>query len=259
MKGNLVSLFIWFLLVQQFTFEVNSQTLKIAMGDGRPYIFEENRTIRQDLPGFSIEIVQAAFNKLGWEVEFIALPFSRQMAETEKGNMDGIMALLHSDAPTFIFPNQPVGIAKNCFYAHKYNTWRYQDIASLDQIRFGVINAYSYGPIDNYVQANNMKNIMTVSGHDKDVINRLIKLLSINRIDAFIDAESVIEYHLDQQKFTSIINVGCIATREAFLAFSPKLVHSKARALKFDQAVNELRKTGELQIILDKYQELDWQ
>lgn len=238
---------------------VAAETLKIATGDGRPYIFTDGQTVDAQRPGFSIEIIQAAFEQLGWHAEFEALPFSRQISATEAGAYDAMVTMFISDAPHFIFPRKSIGIARNCFFTLAESNFFYVRAESLDGIRFGVANGYSYGAIDNYIAANKNHNVITVSGNDKEVVERMLGLLTAKRIEAFIEAEFVVEYHLAEKGLVgAVVNAGCASHLEAFIGFSPAKSESVQRAEQFDRALSQLRASGELASILQRYKVEDW-
>jgi len=240
------------------THPAHSEKITIATGDGRPYIFTDGLEVLPEKPGFSIEIVMAASALLGWDTQFVVLPFSRQVLNTHHGNYDGMMAIFHSDAPHFTFPEQPIGIARNCFYTRKDSSFIFTSEHSLDVIKFAVTNGYTYGEIDAYIEKNRLGNIVTMSGEDKHVAERLIAMLKTKRIDAFIEAEAVIDYHLKEKSIADVVNAGCTPTLDAFIAFSPVLDTSHSRAKAFDRAVTALRHNGDLQRILNRYNVKDW-
>jgi polar amino acid transport system substrate-binding protein len=99
---------------------------------------------------------------------------------------------------------------------------------------------------------------VTLSGEDEAVVPRLVKMLQDGRIDAFIEAEAVVNHYLKQQRIKSLVMAGCTATFEAFVGFSPVNPKSKERAELFDKAVMELRKEGKIAEILSNYDVADW-
>ena len=61
----------------------NYKQLTFTTGDWRPYIFEVDGTVGPNKPGFSIEIVNAVFVKMGYDLRYVTAPFLRQMQEVE--------------------------------------------------------------------------------------------------------------------------------------------------------------------------------
>lgn len=66
----------------------NGATLAVSVGWNKPpYVIEENDT------GFEIELVRAIFNKMGYRLSFIYVPFARSHYLLEKGKIDVAMTL----------------------------------------------------------------------------------------------------------------------------------------------------------------------
>lgn len=248
------SVFLYLLQIRQ----LEAETLTIATGDGRPYIFFEQGQIQDERPGFSIEILMAVAKVLGWKLNFEVMPFSRQLIANRAGQVDGHIATFKSDAPDLIFPAEPIGVASNCFFALRGSAFRFPSRVPMDKFKIGVTNGFTYGLIDQYIEENAAKNIVSLSGEDKDVLLRLIDMLLERRIDTFIDADPVVRFHLKERQISELENVGCTTTFDAFIAFSPNKPESKERVKKFDKAVSLLRSSGELQQILDRYGAKDW-
>lgn len=237
---------------------LHAESLTIGTGDGRPYIFVKRNVIDIEKPGFSIEIVNAISDKLDWGVQYAVMPFSRQVVSTQKGETDALMAVFKSDAPDLVYPDEPIGVASNCFFKREDNDFHFPDRRALDEVRIGVTNGFTYGLIDEFVAENRFNNIVTLSGDDKDVVQRLITMTLEGKIDTFIEAEAVVNYHLQEKHIKDLVNAGCTRTFKAYIAFSPVKPGSVQRAKRFDQAMTELRMSGELAMILAKYGTKDW-
>ncbi|WP_341661368.1 transporter substrate-binding domain-containing protein [Vibrio sp.] len=246
-------------LVLLFCVGLQAKPLTFATGDWRPYIFEKNDTLDVNHPGFSIEIVDRVFAKLGYQITYKTPPFSRQLVDTERGVYAALVGLIVSDAPDFIYPTESVGQINNCFYTRNGNEWKFNGIPSLDAVNLGVINSYSYGVIDDYVGQNRTGNVIAISGSEENMLERLFSMLEAGRIDVVIDDSSVVTHYLKSASLTDQFQVvGCLGAVPAMIGFSPALPESKELAQKFSLGVQELRHSGELQEILNKYGIVDW-
>lgn len=227
---------------------------------GDPLFFEEKGAVDQTTPGFSIEIVKSVFTKAGYQVKFVALPFTRQITMTIEGKFAGLVGLYKSDAPDLKYPREPIAMTKNCFYVIPDNNWKYMDLTSLKSIKLGVINGYTYGVIDDYVEKNKVSpNVTIVAGLETDMVGRLFQLLISKRLDTFPEDESVVNYHLSKRiDKIEVKQAGCLPKEPAFIGFSPKLKSVDEVTKLFDLAIVEMRKTGALQKILTKYGASDW-
>ncbi len=230
----------------------------IGTGDGRPFIFTENGSVLPTNPGLSIEILQAVANEHNWALTFAEMPFIRQVSATRSGQIDGLVAVFKDDAPDLVYPDEPIAMAQNCFFINAGAPFHYQSTESLNDIILGVTNGYHYGEIDDYVAQNSKKNILKVSGEDKASLSTLLRLLQVNRIDAFIETSRVVEHAIKAQNIKNIKKAGCTAPMYAYVAFTPDLDVSVSLANDIDATVTRLRASGELDAILKKYGVDDW-
>lgn len=242
-----------------FSLHANAENITIVLGDGPPYINEYQGSLRNSDPGFSVELVTAALKLSGISVQYQIKPFLRQLGAVRNGKAHGMIGLVESDAPDFIFPNNAVGIAKDCFYTLKKSDWRYGgSVKELESIHLAIVNGYTYGEIDSYLSSANASNITKIKAEDGIAAVRMIRLLTLGRIDVFIESHLVVRQHLIAHKDTNIIEAGCLSEKEVKIGFSPKIDYSNLLAKKFDYGVDILRRTGELKKILKRYDVEDW-
>ncbi|MFY7905685.1 MAG: hypothetical protein ACOVO0_06055, partial [Burkholderiaceae bacterium] len=93
-----------------------------------------------------------------------------------------------------------------------------------------------------------------------DILARQARKLAANRIGAFIENENVLRYAATRVPELNAVEVaGCMPGQDPlFVGYSSK--HPKAREIKaqVDSYLANLRKTGELSRLLDKYQVAPW-
>lgn len=215
-------------------------------------------------PGYFIEIAKAALEPAGHKIEYVALNWARAIASTRAGSYDGIVGSGKADARDFVFPDNELGVANNCFWVLPNETWTYSGLPSLNGMSFGVINVYSYGEeIDAYIKANekDSKKVDVVSGENSLEIN--LKKLHAGRIKAVLEEESVVKSYLFRKKLSPdlVKKAGqCIHdnARQLYVAFSPKLPKAKEYAQLISDKVAEMRKDGSLKTLLAKYGLTDW-
>lgn len=229
-----------------------SEKIHLVADEWCPFNCQPN----SERPGFMIEIAKLIFEKEGHQIQYSTLPWPRAVKKTRHGMYDGIIGAFRSDAPDFTFPRNNQGSSRNCFYTLQDSTWKYSNLESLDSINLGVINSYSYGSIlDDYIQKNKTKSVFQISGKD-DLRDRLVKLMRLGRIDAFVEAETVMKYYLHEHfnLKDSIKQVGCFdQTLKLYIAFSPKNKKSKYYANLLSNGTDELRRTGQLAKIMQRY------
>ncbi len=214
----------------------------------------------QNSEGYLIDIARAIFEKRGVTVISKSIPWARAVAETRDGKYTAIAGAYKTDAPDFLYPVDEQGIGVDVFFALKETKWGYDGIDSLNNITLGVVKDYSYGKaIDDYIfkNINDISKINILPG-DNMLLPRTLKLLRQKRITAFIENKYVFYYTLKHNEIKDIKEVGTRGSDKLYIAFSPKNPRSKEYALILSEGMSEIRTSGELKKILDKYGLKDW-
>ena len=218
-----------------------------------------------DKPGYMIEIAQVVFKKAGHTVDYQELNWSRAILETREGKHAAIVGAAKGDAPDFMFPDEPLGVMQNVFWAKKGTTWRFQGVESLQQVRLGVIQDYDYGEIINAYVEEHQKNtlqVQIVSGTDGLEIN--IRKLERGRINVTLEDQNVFAMKASELgKLELFENIGpggeqSVEENFVYLAFSPANPKSKEYAQILSEGIKAIRASGDLQRILARYGLKDW-
>lgn len=226
-------------------------------------------------PGYMVEIAKRAFASMKMEVEYKTLAWPRAIVDARDNKIDGIIGSATTDAPDFVFPAEPLGVTKNCFYALPDSKWSYKGPESLPEITIGTIKGYAYGePFDAYVAEQEKlveekkksgkkasqfsEKIQVVSGDTALELN--YKKLQAKRIDAFIEEQNVLKRYMQSNKLSenSIKNMGCIKEDKIYIAFGPKNPHAQTYAKLLGDTIAGMRKDGSLKKLLDQYGLQDW-
>ena len=145
-----------------------------------------------------------------------------------------------------------MGYSQNCFFVKKGSAWKYGGLSTLEKLNtLGAVNGYTYNDeVDGFI-AKNAKKIDAAPGEDALGVNT--KKVVAGRTDAFIEDLNVTEAYLKENKITNIENAGCIESVPLYTAFSFKNSKSKKYIEEINAGLDRLRKSGELQKILDSY------
>jgi polar amino acid transport system substrate-binding protein len=236
----------------------HAEQLTFMTGDWRPYIFEEGGSVDPKMPGYSVEIVNAIFTKLGHQVSYKTAPFLRQIQEVEKGSYSALVGVYNEEAPNLIFPEEAIGMTRNCFYTKLDQTWQYENLDSLPLVRIATVGGYIYGEIDDYVEAND-ESVIKLLGSEADMMKRLTELVDIDRATAFVQDVSVAEYFFKIEGLQGRYKkAGCLPFIEIMIGFSPNDPRTANFVQEFDARLAEMRGSGELEMILNKYGIADW-
>lgn len=246
-------------LLMFYSVHTQAESLLFTTEDWRPFVFADANNVQAQMPGFSVEIVNAAFRNMGYSIDYQPKPFKRQIKETQSGKYAGIVGLLASDAPNLVYPKEGVGEIRNCFYVGKHSRWHYEQPESLRQVVLGVVGGYTYGVIDSHIWQYRDSQIYVYSGDNDKALSRLTELLQAERINVVVEDEAVMEFYLIQSgQKDSVKQVGCLEAQPAMVGFTPKDSRAQQWADEFDIQLDSMRKSGELRRILSKYGVSDW-
>lgn len=235
-------------------FPVVADTVTIRADNWYPM----NGTPGSALPGFMIEIAQQTLAKGGHTVDYALMPWERALYSAQKGQIDCVVGAYKSDAPDLLFPENSQGVDTVAAYVKKGSPWRYSSIDALPSIKLGAISGYSYGDaIDAYVESHPQQVQLTVGD---TALEQNMKKLAAGRIDALIESPSVFSAKLKELKMEGQFEqAGTLSDVEnLYVACSPVKESSKIYVKLISEGTEELRKSGELAKILEKYGLKDW-
>jgi len=237
------------------------KTISIVSDEWCPYVCND-----KNKPGFFIEVASEVFTNAGYKFEYTFLPWQRALDEANKGNFDGVAIVNKVEGADFLLQEEPLGITIFKFFVKAGNKWRYKDIKSLESITLGVMEDIDYGmAITDYVEKNkhNPERIQTISA--ETTFDKNVKKVLAGRIDAFFEDKFVLGHYLKQHGMEDkIVDAGTsvdpnyLDEEYLYIGFSKKKPDSKAKAVVLSNGIKELRKSGKLKIILDKYGVTDW-
>jgi polar amino acid transport system substrate-binding protein len=249
--------FALFLCQTVFSGALKAETITLVADAWPPFngIPESNRE------GYMVDIVREIFTEQGYGIHYKLLPWKRAVAETRKGNFDGVIGASPSDAVGFIFPEQELTRNVLSFYVKKDNPWKYTGVESLQQLSLGVIHGYDYRQwLNDYVSkhSKDKQQVQIVTGEDP--LRRNLKKLINNRLDVIVDNEAAIRSVAKSMGILADIKAAGYGTEPSFcyIAFTPNRPSSKQYADILSQGIISMRKSGRLQEILDKYGLQDW-
>lgn len=213
-----------------------------------------------DRPGYGIEITKEIFAKAGHTIEYKTMAWIRALDECRKGTAVAVIGTSHDESPDFVFPQEHVGVSDNTLVVKKGNPWRYDGVATLERVKLGVIQGYTYGgDIGGYIKAKEKdKARVDLIGGDNGLDQNLKKLIA-GRIEATLDSSPVLGYKLAQMGLADKVDlVGTADPDQIYVAFSPQAAKAKEYAEIFDKGLAEMRASGRLKEILARYSVPDW-
>jgi polar amino acid transport system substrate-binding protein len=213
-----------------------------------------------DKPGYGIEVAKEIFAKAGHTVEYKNLAWARALEDGRKGAIVAVIGADKKEAADYVFPNESIAVIDNTFVVKKGSAWKYAGAASLEKVKLGAIQGYSYsGEVGDYINANvkNAARIDMVGGDNALEMN--LKKLAAGRLDATVDAKPVLAYKLLKMNLADKVEfAGSVDPSDIYIAFSPANPKSKEYAAILDKGLAEMRASGRLKQILSSYGVTDW-
>lgn len=234
----------------------HADTITLRADEWCPY----NCAADSDKPGYGVEIAKEIFTKAGHTLDYKTLAWARALDECRKGTVAAVIGTSKNESPDFVFPAEHILVSDNTFVVKKGNAWRYAGNASLEKLKVGVIQGYAYdGEVGKYIETNAKdKAKMDVIGGDNALEQNLKKLVA-GRIDATVDAKAVVSYKILQMGLGDKVELaGSVDPSQNYIAFSPAHPKAKEYAAILDKGIAEMRASGRLKQILDRYGVSDW-
>ncbi len=225
---------------------VYAETIKIAAEDDWvPYA-------KKDGTGLANEIIKAAFESLGINVEYTVLPYARVLHYIEKGSyVAGFNVPLDKQSKAkYIMGGKKIFDAVSAYYNSKD---RPLNAKSRNELRggktIGVVRGYGYG--DHYLKLVE-KGLIKEDVANSEISN--LKKLAVGRIDGTIIYDKTASILIKQLKLKSNIEFAFQNEKTPiYLAFSKKHPDGQYYADKFDEGMAKIENNGVYQRILKSY------
>jgi len=219
-------------------------------------------TCAEDAPqqGYLVDLLRAAFEPLGYRIDYRVMPWPRALRETQMGRATVALGATPSNARDLVLPELPAGRDESTFAVRRDSPWRYTGIEDLAGITLGVTADYTYFPeVDSWIERHRgQPERIDVATGGSPLANSLRKLES-GRIDAFIENRNVLLHASSRHPTRLGIRMeGRIPGDDIVIGFSPLSSRDSALAGVFDERLKALRTSGELDAILSRYGLEDW-
>lgn len=238
----------------------NDKEIDIRADEWCPY----NCDPSSDKPGYMIEIAKSVLESKGYSIKYQIMNWARSIKFSEEGKIDGIIGATKADSPDSVFPSVELGRYNDSFFTLKDSAWKYQNIESLTKAssKIGVIKDYGYQPELKKFIEDNPKYFHFATGEQP--LSLLINMLMTKRIEALTENPQVFYYTLESMKISKdkIAFAGKHeVSSDLYIAFSShpsKIKKSQEIAKLLSEGIEELRKSGKLKEILNRYGLEDW-
>jgi polar amino acid transport system substrate-binding protein len=213
--------------------------------------------------GFTTDIARSIFESLGYEVKFYALPWARAAAQALSGELNGVLSAGKDETPLLLFPEIEIALQSDCFIGRKNDEWMPTGADSFVNRHTIVFRGWANEIAYRKAMGDKLyEELFDEFSIDENYMQRVVNMVKLNRAQAFWMDINVFNYYrtrhvalfADQFK-----NLGCIKFQNLYLAFSPAYPELSEKLMsEFDTGMALLRKSGELNGILQNYGLSDW-
>lgn len=204
-------------------------------------------------PGYVIELLREIFEPQGIKIDYQVMPWAEALQAAAAGQIDGVIGANATEAAKLLIGTESIGEPQFSLFVRKDNPWIYQNMRSLQSVRLGAVEGYSYWEsIDGYIKKSASPAVKFYSGNTPAV--DALADLSSGRIDVFVESVMVFYWALKTtgQKISDYRAAYTEPTEPLYVAFArnkPGLGYVR----KMDEGLARLRASGRYDAILGKY------
>jgi len=248
--------FLALLLLMSLGFAEAGEKLTFVGDEWPPF----NNALDAASEGYFIDIARAIYEPLGYEVNYHVVPWKRSVRMVKSGHFNALLGPFKSEAPGFIFPDEEIGRVALSFFTRASSKWVFAGLDSLKGKKIGIVQDYDYRPWLQKYRKKHPDSFIVLAGQTATENN--MKLLLRNRIDIIPSNEPSFLYRakkagdLAKIRLAGRDNIG--ESKKLYIAFSPNDDSSAKYASIFSQGLRQLRVSGKLNTILEKYGLIDW-
>lgn len=244
------------LLILIFSTQLSAHVISIRTDIWCPYACDP----KAEQQGFMIDIAREIFKKNGYSIDYQVMNWARAIEEVKIGKYDALIGADNTSAQGFEFPVTPIAQNANYFWTLKNDDWFFHEESYLKEKKIGIVNGYSYGSFHDDLIKKKHPAYLNVTGYMP--LKRMIQMVESKRLDGFVENPHVLyQYLKDLKKSPELFRMASVDITDhpdLFIAFSPAKAKSREYAKMMDEGMVELRRTGRLKVILDRYGMSDW-
>ena len=225
------------------------ESVRLATLEYPPYVTET----AQGAKGATVEIVRAAFARIGMNTEIAFFPIARGQYLVQTGEVDGFFSIKKTPdrERTLRFATLPLMSQDYAFFIRRGSPWAFDgNWASIRNATIGVVAATSYGPrFDQAAQDGLFARLDRAPSHELS-----FRKLLAGRVDAVVCSHWVgIHYLRKLGALRDVVMTGPpIETTQSYLAFSRNASLGDIPE-RFDEALGAMMADGTVERLLDEY------
>lgn len=224
--------------------------LRLATLEYPPYISDTE----QGAQGLAVDIVNAAFSRIGRSIKIEFYPIARGQYRLLSGEADAFFSIKKTSEreQSMLFTQKSLISQDYLFFVRKDSRWKFDGrFDSLADARIGVVSATSYGSrFDKAAQAGRFRLLDAAADHETN-----FRKLLAGRVDAVICSRLVGLYYLGVLNglHEAATSGPAVETTLSYLVFTRKKDYT-ALARQFDQALESMERDGTLERLNSAYE-----
>lgn len=224
-----------------------AETIKMAAEDDwAPYSYQQDGSANP--VGFSVDIVRAAFQTQGVEVEFVTVPFARCLHYSATGLTVGCFNVSINDKTRnqFYWHSTPLFCEEVGVFAHISSQNSDVNVQGLEGKSVGYTSSYTYS---SYVTQNPYINFFTAKSD-----RQLLQLVAADRVgvDYVLISAVPTRYLLatEPELYGKVKQVGSLMSDPMHIAFSKTHPDGQRMSALFERGLQALHRTGQYNSLL---------
>ena len=211
-------------------------------------------------PGYGIEIARYGLSLGNHTLKYQLMSWEKALKQVSAGKKDCVIGAYKYEARDFVYPDQPIGIDQIIFIKRKDSPWYYHSVENLHEIRLGTIPGYEYShEVSDYIK-NHAKPGSVSNTRGKYALEFNLSALLKGELDAVVDSKIVLKATLHKHGWDKEVAHAGNANAESgvYIGCTPGSKNSEEYTQLISKGISQLRESGELEKILQKYNLEDW-
>lgn len=252
-KVLFVFVYIFFIIGLNF---IHAETLKIASIDWCPQLCPG-----KEKAGYITDTVNEIFEGSPYKADIKTYPWTRAILLARKGDVHALLSPAKAEAPELLYPENGIGVQRMCFFTKADSQWNYSGIESLRNLKIGIAYDTSVEELNSYLTQNREQfDFMPYNG---TYVSKSLRKLDAGRYDMFLFTHNSVVYEMRNLGAEKNYRcAGCVFSAKVYMAFSPA-ESQRARVQEmmkyFDKRMDELKISGRIEQIMNRYGLEDWQ
>jgi polar amino acid transport system substrate-binding protein len=154
--------------------------------------------------GVVIDMLDQIYTSKGYKLEYYEVPLARGLTMVAEGLCDMLPEYLFSKnaEKDFVYATQETFAYTTAFVVRRNDAWRYNGIQSIKGKRIATGPGWDYSSMSvdyqNYIDdPKNSSFVEVIAGYD-DVVDRVFRMISENRVDLYADNDLVLQHVLNR-------------------------------------------------------------